>query len=380
MNYREVTKLTDARMAGGGPIFEAASPIDRILIQYRLDTVLAGLHAEETIRTYWNRARYFLTWIDSSGIQLIELGKKEIELYRYHRMTSQAPRARGARRAPSQVYRELVGLKHFCRWALSRGYIRRDPWKYISLRRPPDREMVPLTLEELASLVQASKEFGWLEVDTARNHALLVLVSDLGLRIKTEALALDRVDVEEADCLRDQVTLGSKGRIRTVPLNPAVAVALAWYLSLRRDEHPALFVTSPYRISKPTTRLAYGSAAHVLKVIGKRAGVDREKVTWHNLRRTSATQALLSGVDMFTVMAIYGWRNISTVQRYVGAGAKREALATHRQHSLAGRLLDSSNYLEESGGMDRSIGGTTLTSQYRHLQIVRDSRSSITQD
>ena len=380
MKYREVIKLVDERMAGGGPIFESASLRDQILIRYRLDTLLEGRHSEGTIKSYWYRARYLLTWIDSSDIELFDLGKKEIELYRYYRATSQAPHARGTYRSPSAVYRELVSLKHFCRWALSRGYIRRDPWKNISLRRPPDREMAPLTIEEVAMLVRGSKEYGMLEWETARNHALVVLVADLGLRIKAEALAIDRSDIEGADGLRNQFTLGSKGRIRDVPLNPAVAAAFSWYLGLRHDNHPALFVTSPYRISGPTTRMTYKAAIHVLKNIGERCGLDREKVTWHNLRRTSATQALISGVDMFTVMAIYGWRNIATVQRYIGAGARREALETYRQHSLAGRLLDPSTPMERRGETDRSIGGTKLTAHYRYPEVVKDSRSSITQD
>ena len=57
---------------------------------------------------------------------------------------------------------------------------------------------MPLSVEETVALIRGSLEHGMYELEIARMHALVVLIADIGLRIKTEALALDRVDVESS--------------------------------------------------------------------------------------------------------------------------------------------------------------------------------------
>ena len=80
-------------------------------------------------------------------------------------------------------------------------------------------------------------------------------------------------------------------------------------------------------------------------------------------------------------MALYGWRRVETVQRYVGAGARREALATHSEHSLAGRILGNPDVeIATDEGNDRSLGGTNSTAQYRYAKVAHDPWNSISQD
>ena len=84
---------------------------------------------------------------------------------------------------------------------------------------------------------------------------------------------------------------------------------------------------------------------------------------------------------MFSVMELYGWRRVETVQRYVGAGARREALATHRAHSLAGRILgtpDPEVTTDESRDLD--LGGTNSTAQVRYAKVAHDPWNSINQE
>ncbi len=381
MKYSVANKLAAQHISEGSFILASLDRDDEILVRYQIDMRLEGRISGSTIGMYWYGAQHFLHWLRESGLPLHGFSKREIELYRYHLATEPARHKSGSPRSPSTVYRVLVSVKHFSRWALSHGYIKRDPWKGFSIRRPKDRQVMPLTMEEVVALVRGSLEYGVHEWEIARMHALIVLVADLGLRIKTEALALDRVDVESSLGMRERFTVGSKGRFRDVPLNPAPADAIRRYLDLRTDDHPALFVTSPYRGSGRIRRFLYTQSVRALKFIAKRCGLEKEKVTWHNLRRTSATQALLSGIDLFSVMALYGWRRVETVQRYVGAGARREALATHSAHSLAGRILGNPDLeVANNEEKDRSLGGTNSTAQYRYLRVAHDAWNSISQD
>lgn len=381
MNYSVANKLAARWILEGGVKLEPMGRDEEILVRYQIDMRLEGRLVNKTISVYWYGAHHFLQWLDRSNIPLEDCRKRHLELYRYYLTAEPAHHKNGSPRDPSTVYRVLVSVKYFSRWALSRGHIKRDPWKDFHIRRPKDRPMMPLSMEEVATLLRGSLAYCAHPWEIARMHALIVLVADLGLRISTEALALDRVDVESSQGMRDRFTVGAKGLYREVPLNPVPAAAIRRYLDLRTDSHPALFVTSPYRGTGRIRRFPYTHSHSALKYIAVRCGLEKEKVTWHMLRRTAATQSLLSGVDMFSVMELYGWRRVATVQRYVGAGARREALATHRAHSLAGRILgDLEIESPDSGQQDRSIGGSDATAHLRYARVAHDPWNSIIQE
>ena len=159
---------------------------------------------------------------------------------------------------------------------------------------------------------------------------------------------------------------------RLVPLAGVPAQAIDEYLSHRQDSHQALFVTSRYRINRPLVRLPYQAAFKVLKGLGAKLEMDLNRVTWHNLRRTSATLSLLGGEDLFTIMSIFGWCRVATVQRYVGFGAKQESVETHRNFSLVSNLLAGDDSLEMSDSFPKPS-----TAQHRFMATVHDGWKNV---
>jgi integrase/recombinase XerD len=253
------------------------------------------------------------------------------------------------------------------KWLLTMGDIKKNPFDRVSLRRPADKMMIPLKIWELRQLIKAAKSHGLTPVERARNYALITLISDLGLRVRSEALAINLADVQRNGRMSSEFLVSAKGANRLVPLAPVPAQAIEEYLSLRQDTHEALFVSSPYRISRPIVRFGYKSASSFLKELGAKLELDPSRVTWHNVRRTSATLSLLGGEDLFTIMSIFGWRRVATVQRYVGFGAKQDSVETHRNLSLVSKLLAVGESLDTPASSPNPS-----TAQHRFMATVHD--------
>lgn len=55
-----------------------------------------------------------------------------------------------------------------------------------------------------------------------------------------------------------------------------------------------------------------------LKTIAKRTGIDPKRAKLHSFRRTGTTRLLQKGVPLQEVMALGGWRDLASIQRYMG--------------------------------------------------------------
>lgn len=55
-----------------------------------------------------------------------------------------------------------------------------------------------------------------------------------------------------------------------------------------------------------------------LKRVANRVRVDPKRAKLHSFRRTGATRLLQKGVPLQEVMALGGWRDLASVQRYMG--------------------------------------------------------------
>jgi len=70
-----------------------------------------------------------------------------------------------------------------------------------------------------------------------------------------------------------------------------------------------------------------GHLLRYLKDAAKRAGLDPKRAKLHSFRRTGATILLQKGMPLQEVMALGGWRDLASVQRYAGLmnHARRQA-------------------------------------------------------
>lgn len=175
-------------------------------------------------------------------------------------------------------------------------------WKLASLPRALTRGEV----QQVLDAVDTSTDVG------ARDHAILLLLSRLGLRAgEVAALRVPDVDWREG-CLRIQP--GKTGRERRLPLPQEVGTALVQALKGRPANvaRDVVFVRArpPHRILTASAITAVAQRAL------RRADVPLTRRGAHAFRHTVASQLVQHGVSMKAVADILGHAELETTAIY----------------------------------------------------------------
>ena len=161
-----------------------------------------------------------------------------------------------------------------------------------------------------------------------RDFALLMLLYGSGLRI-SEALSLVRGDAPLGEWLR---ITGKGGKVREVPVLPAVAAAVASYLAVcpfdgGRD--------SPLFVSSRGNGFGARAAQRLVEALRLELSLPAH-VTPHALRHAFATHLLGHGADLRAIQELLGHASLSTTQRYTSVD-EAHLLRLHREtHPRAG--------------------------------------------
>lgn len=238
-------------------------------------------------------------------------------------------RTRNARLAAIRSLFRYAGLRHPEHAAVIERVLYIPPKRF-------ERSLVTFLIEEeLDALIAAPDRSTW---TGRRDHALLVIASQTGLRV-SELIGLRCDNVHLAS--RAHVSCRGKGRKnRITPLTTTtVAVLRAWLAERGNHETRPLFPTRTgavlsrdaieRRLAKYTT-----SAASVCP------SLHSKRVTPHVLRHTAAMRLLHAGVDTSVIALWLGHEQIETTQIYLNAdlALKERALArTKPQYTKPGR-------------------------------------------
>jgi integrase/recombinase XerD len=212
----------------------------------------------------------------------------------------------------------------FCREVL--GLSTLDP-QHIRVPRIPRRNVVYLTREELdqflESIIRSGERWETVALPRLRFRALVEVLLGTGARI-SEILALDRRDVDFQR--REAKTIGKGNKQRALFFTERALEWLQRYLSRRRDDEEALFVT---RGDQPH-RLAYDAVKNVFKHVTRRAHLSK-KVSAHILRHTMATTLLFNGCPIGHIKELLGHERLDTTCRYYLAMDVRAAKEAHER-------------------------------------------------
>jgi len=140
-----------------------------------------------------------------------------------------------------------------------------------------------------------------------RDLAMIDLLASTGMRVG-ELVQLNREDINFHE--RECVVFGKGGNERVVYFDARTKIHLINYLTNRKDDNPALFVS----LTKPHKRLMIGGVETRLREIGKRANM--QKVHPHKFRRTLATRAIDKGMPIEQVQKLLGHVKIDTTMHY----------------------------------------------------------------
>lgn len=217
--------------------------------------------------------------------------------------------------------RRAAGIRGFCRWLVSRGFLEGDPWVGTTVSVGRSRTLPKVVPAHDLSRLFASlrREAG---VDLLAGQPVLqnphgsttllavTLMLATGVRVN-EVVGVEcrNIDVQE----RTVRILGKGRRERQVFLtNNWITELVLAYLRTRdslRVEHEQLLFS---RRLGPLTAAAMRSRLHKA---AERAGVD-SRLTPHMLRHTAATQLIEAGVDIRFIQRLLGHASLSTTEIY----------------------------------------------------------------
>jgi len=187
------------------------------------------------------------------------------------------------------------------------------PWQRIKLPPKPRSEVRYLSQGELDRIL------AYIPNDTiqgVRTKAVLTTMLDTGMRI-SEVLSLNRDTIDWQD--RSAFIIGKGSKKRKVLFQDWSLWWIKQYLSLRKDEHIALFVC--HQNGYPIARLQANDVQRVFRRISINTGID--KFTPHTARKTAGSTMWNNGADIQDVQVFLGHERLQTTQIYVGKNYDR---------------------------------------------------------
>jgi integrase/recombinase XerD len=209
----------------------------------------------------------------------------------------------------TSVARTLSAVRTFHRFALREGLTEDDPTAGVVRPRLPRGLPHPLTVGEVAAVIDAPPAGSPAGV---RDRAILELLYGAGLRVsELTGLDVDDVDLEEG-AVR---VLGKGSKERDVPIGRMARDAIDAYLRTSRPVLATARSRGALFLNARGGRLTRQSCARLLAEHARAAGV-RRTVTPHDLRHSFATHLLEGGADVRVVQELLGHASVATTQIY----------------------------------------------------------------
>jgi integrase/recombinase XerC len=230
--------------------------------------------------------------------------------------------------ARSTIARRVSALRSFYRFCGRTGRLEISDLGWLRAPRPPKSVPKPVSEDEARALLAAIFRRRGDDWAKQRDFALLMLLYGSGLRI-SEALSLVRGDAPLGEWLR---ITGKGGKVREVPVLPAVAAAVASYLAVcpfdgGRD--------SPLFVSSRGNGFSARAAQRLVEALRLELSLPAH-VTPHAFRHAFATHLLGHGADLRAIQELLGHASLSTTQRYTSVD-EAHLLRLHREtHPRAG--------------------------------------------
>jgi integrase/recombinase XerC/integrase/recombinase XerD len=264
---------------------------------------------------------------DGHSLRIEAVGEPEVRAFiaylqsKYKWVDDDAPPVRTTHLSGEGIQNRVRALKAFFNWLQREGYTAEHRLANLRNVRTQQKIAAILTEEEISRMLAAcDPRTHW----GARDHAILVLLLDTGLRMsEIIGLQLREVDIN-AGALK---VLGKGNKERIVPFGAAAQKTLWRYIHHVRPEPQhtdCVFLTLD---GGPFTRDGFRA---VITRVGERAAVPR--LHPHLCRHTFATRYLINGGDVFSLQQILGHTTLEMVRRYVRLASAHVAVQ-HRKFS-----------------------------------------------
>lgn len=190
-------------------------------------------------------------------------------------------------------------ISSFFSWLEEEDYILKSPMRRIhkiKTKQPVKEIISDEAIEMLRDHCQCPRDL-----------AMIDLLYSTGIRVG-ELVNLNISDVDFG--ARECVVFGKGDKERRVYFDAKAKLHLLNYLSERKDNNPALFVT----LDAPYDRLKISGVEIRIRTLGRK--INMEKIHPHKFRRTMATRAIDKGMPIEQVQKLLGHSQIDTTMQY----------------------------------------------------------------
>ena len=310
--------------------------ITRLLDDWLLDCEVRQ-HSERTIEERRRQISKLIWHLEESGAA--ECGEREVKqffVYLNRGHTQPGGRWRAQPKAhttrpmrPVSVASYHSRLRTFFNWCVGEQYLHVSPMARLQppIARPD--QIQPFSLEEVAKLLDATKNSAY----PLRDVAILLFLLDTGVRV-SELCALNLGDV---DLQERRATVHGKGdKKRVVRWNARTGRALWAYLKdERRAQGEALFLAE--RGQMPGEGFGRHGLRQIIVRLGRHASMTGKRCSPHTFRHTFAVEFLKAGGNTFALKEMLGHTSLKITMRYV-ALAEADMERQHRQFSPVNAL------------------------------------------
>lgn len=201
--------------------------------------------------------------------------------------------------------RKVATLKSFFKYLKGkRRLIEDNPAEQLEAPKLGKKTPVYLNLQEAEQFINATSAQAY----AARDYCIVMFFLNLGIRV-SELCALNVTSIQGK-----YVTVVGKGnKERTIFMNDRCVEALDSYLPERH--HYKGQGEEPLFVSQKGTRFARQSIAKIIKKLNNNT-LQKQKLTPHKLRHTSATLMYRAGADIRSLQHILGHSSVATTQIY----------------------------------------------------------------
>lgn len=267
---------------------------------------LAELDASEKTRATYERAlRSYKSWLDSHGLDALQVDRNGVIAYR-------DSVAQDHKAATINAY--LTAVRSFYAWTEARRIYPNVAQGVKGERMNSRSPKEALTKEQAQRLLNHEKPHS---LEDARNYAMVNLMARRGLRTCEVA----RADVGDIRQVNGQAVLYVQGKGYAtkgdfIVLGKECLTPILNYLEMRgaADDGEPLFMAFGNR--NQGGRMSTRSISRIAKQSMTQAGITSPHITAHSLRHTAVTFALLGGATPQEVQAMARHADISTTMIY----------------------------------------------------------------
>ena len=201
-------------------------------------------------------------------------------------------------RSTQTINRYFAALRHILNLAIAEGYLTTNPVKGVKFFPEPIGRLRFLTETEIAQLREKLSPEYW---------SIVAFSLETGLRLSEQFHARwDCVNLEQGILT---IPLSKSGHSRHVILSEAATAILS---NLSSWTHCPYLFPSPLSSGQPMQGRHF-----VVKIYEPALKLAKiEGATWHTLRHTFASRAVMAGVDIRTVQELMGHSTIIMTMRY----------------------------------------------------------------